>query len=245
MESNPPGISMHATRPSHVERARRLGEVLLQKTEVRKVAIALPSDGGDLDLARGVASAAKILGREVIPLVYEPGRRDYAPEVRDFRDSGAQALVLTGSAEESAEWLLAIRSARLAPLVLATSEINPRGLHDRVRAAAENAIYVGDEWQPLGTLRVEVAAAADSAGFAGRSDFAQGYLIGRNLVRLILEGNFTSARMTKALARQSPRLPRIAVSFVANSPLDSERRPLEVQVPLHQIRNGVAVPYEF
>lgn len=228
------------TRPSDLERSRRLAEVLLARTDVRKVAIAVPESGGDRGLARGVALAVKSMDlKESVLLTYSPGRRDYAPEVRKFRESGARAIVLTGPAGECGEWLIALRAANLDPLVLSSSEIDPSGLHERARRAGEGAIYVGDHWQPRPALEAEIARAADSTGFAAREDFAFGYLIGRNLVRLVLEGNITPARLTDALSRQAPQL-LLGSTSVTSSPLDKGQRPLEVSLPLYVIRSGIS-----
>jgi hypothetical protein len=192
------------SRPSPCDQARSLAQVLVPRPELQKVAIAVPESGGSFGLATCFASAMRAIGREFVELRYEPGRRDFSPEVRRFRESGAQALLLAGPAEESEEWLLALRKAKLAPVVLSHRGIAPEGLHEQAKSAAEGAYFVGNEWTPAkDDDERAVTEAAQRISSEDSPDFRRGYRLGRTLARTIVDGAFTPSRLYLSLESRS------------------------------------------
>jgi ABC-type branched-subunit amino acid transport system substrate-binding protein len=219
-------------RPSSCDQARALAQIVLSRTNLTKVAIAMPSSGGDYGLARCFSSAMRGIGRESVDIMYEPGRRDFSREVQRFREAKAQAILLAGPAEESEEWLAALRKARLTPVVLGTRDLDPNGMHEATRAAAEGAIYVGDEWEFVRADEERRAvAAAERDSFVGSDDYRRGFRLGQNLARTIMDGAFTPSRLFRELrsisrseGTQTP--PRLAGD-------DARDR-----LPVYVIRNG-------
>jgi hypothetical protein len=166
--------------------------------------VAVPASGGDFALARCFTLALTAIGRESVEIVYEPGRRDFSREAQRFRETNAQAILLAGPAEESEEWLLALRKARLAPLVLGTRELDPNGMHDIARSAAEGAIFVDSEWEFVRADDEQAAAgAAERDAFSGSADHRRGFRLGRILARTIMDGAFTSSRLHRELGWRS------------------------------------------
>lgn len=233
-------------RPHSIERGRRLAEVLASRPEVRRIAIAIPSVDGDFDLAAGFLAGARELRREAAVLEYEPGRRDYAPEARHFAESGAQALLLAGPAEESAEWVAALARARLRPLVLGSNELDPAGFHAGVRAGLEGAIFAGDDWEDRdANLLARIHAAGDSLALGDDPGFRRGYRFAWMVTRSVVEGAWTPTSLRLALERRSlPRSPVHPFDTPVQSRAGAVNRPTDVVVPLFVVRNGEARPLE-
>ena len=235
-------------RPPGTECGRRLAEVLMARAETRRIGIAVPDVGRDTPLVLGFTSAARALGRECVFLEYASGRRDYGPEVERFVESGAQALVLAGAAEESGEWLSALAARRLRPLVLGSSELSPDGFHAAVRRHLEGAVFVGRDWSDrrgvvfdrLSKMVPDPEQAAPGQG----SEYRRGYRLGWLLSRTIVEGAITPTRLAEEIARRSLRIGSFGslVVPVRSSNGTTPVRPEEVVVPLYMVKNGEAVP---
>ena len=230
-------------RPPGTERARRLGEVLRARVPQGDLAVALPRDGGDRSLVRGLEVVSHLLGRRLHLLVYEPGRRDYAPEARRFVESGAKALVLAGPAEESAEWALALGRARVKTLLLGPAELDPAGFHPAAKTAIEGAVFVADEWEERDSTLTPGASASAEEGESRQRGFRLGYRIGRE----VRSGAYTPASLTLALAAQSLPVHRpdpwdpLALSA---APDGATGKPSLAIVPLSEVRKGEAVRLE-
>ena len=219
-------------RPSPCDQARALAQVVLARGNLSRVAILVPSAGGAYDLARCFELALSAIKREVVEIEYEPGRRDFSPEVRRLRDANVQAVLLAGPAEESEEWLVAMRKARLAIVVFGTDDLDPNGMHDFARSAAEGVIFAASEWEFVRADDIRRALrAAERDSFAESQDYSRGYRLGRNLARTIMDGAFTPSRLHRELSwkarsegtRTPPRL-------AGDDALD--------RLPLYVIRNG-------
>ena len=183
-------------RPPDFERARCLVDVIRSRPAIRKVAIAVSESGAGYGLAACLAKACQDYGIAIERLDYAAGRRDYAPEVARFATSSADALVLAGPGEESAEWLVALGRRKLHPLVLGDRELDPAGFHPAAQAALDGAVLVDDEWiDDAGSDRATQRAAADSLGFEGSADFARGYAFGRLLALELMHGAYTPSRL--------------------------------------------------
>ncbi len=244
----PRALPVMQMRPPGTERGRRLAEVVRSRPEIRRVAIAIPEDGGDLPLATGFAAALRALGREVVVLEYAPGRRSYAAEATRFAESGAQAILLAGPGEESGEWLASLSSRKLKPLVLGSSELDPAGYHPTTHARIEGAIFVGDDWLDRpGELERRFAVmdpGPDRISDGPGADYRRGYRTGWLVSRSVLEGGYTPSSLARALERHSLKVPTdtrllFPVRTSGTAPLT---KPEEVVVPLYTVKNGEAVP---
>jgi hypothetical protein len=228
------GMGPFIARPSPCDQARALARAVAARTEVGTIAIALPSSRGSYGLAKCFQSAIQAIGRKVVEIEYEPGRRDFTPEARRFRDANAQAILLAGPAEESQEWLIALRKARLTPLVLGTSELDPSGMHDQARSAAEQVTYVGSEWEFVRADEERRAlAAAEQDGFGGSADYRRGFRLGQILARTVVDGAFTPSRLYLELESKSRIEGEPSPARLAGD--DARDR-----LPLFVIRNGAS-----
>jgi len=235
-------------RPPGTERGRRLAEVLRSRADVRRVAIALPEDGGDLPLVTGFAAALRAVGREIVVLEYAPGRRAFTAEAMRFAESGAQAILLAGPGEESGEWLAALAARNSRPLVLGSNELEPSGLHPSARTRLEGAVFVGDDWvDQRGELERrfrQMDPGPDRISGGRGADYRRGYRAGWLLARSISEGAFTASSLALVLARHSLEVPTNSRLLfpVRSSGTAFVTKPEEVVVPLYTVKNGEAIP---
>jgi hypothetical protein len=231
-------------RPTPTERARRLAEMIARRPEIRRVAVALPGSGGDMILASSFLGAMRGLGREAELLIYEPGRRDYAPEAARFVATGAQAILLAGPGEESAEWLGALMARKAKPLVLGTTELDPAGFHAGQRGRLEGAILAGEDWDDRNPGLVE--RLGRTAGDAADDPaFRRGYRLGWVLARAVVEGAYTPSSLRLALEQRSlPRTMATFTSVLVGIDQTGATVPTELVLPLFTIKNGVRVPLD-
>ncbi len=227
-------------RPTSYERGRRLAMFVASRPEITKVAIASPEHGADAALGRGFSDALRALGRERIQLDYAPGRRPYTAEAERFVASGAQAILFAGAGEESGEWLSALAKRNVHPVVLGTLELAPEGFHASQRAALEGAILAGEDWEDRNPDLVARLMALGEP--AMDPDFRRGYRFGWTVARAIVEGAYTPTSLkrvleTRALPQDAGHLGRVLVGIQQGD----ANMPVEVVVPLHTVKNGVAV----
>jgi len=225
-------------RPPGIERGRRLAEFIRSRPDIKKVAIAVPATGGDRTLAVGFGAAFQTIGRELVVLEYEGGRRDYAAEARRFVDSGAGAILFTGPGEESGEWLLALDRLRSRPLVLGTEdELHPQGFHPPLRSKVEGAVLVGSDWEERSGPLAEVRTGEELT--TPGPDYRRGYRAGWMYARAVLDGNFTPSSLARAFARRSFTFDpsgAIVTPIVAMPPAGG--KPVEIAVPMWIVRDG-------
>lgn len=212
-----PGERALVPRPGPDAQARGLLEAARQHG-IRKLALILPSEGGDVRLARALERAAHTGALAVTTIEYLAGRREHREDVRRVRASGADAVVLLGPAEESADWLPALRAGGGALLVLGTDELDPAGFHEPARRAVEGAIFVRTRYAPADTSEVEwdgLTAAAWIAGWAVGNAIAQGADSPRALVQA-LESRIVEGDASDAWLAVPPEVARIEVLRVKN-----------------------------
>jgi hypothetical protein len=231
-----------------IERARRLLGAIAS-TSAETVAVAAPELGADIALARAVENARirNRSGREItfVRFLYAPGRRNYGPEARRFKETGADAIVLCGQTEESTEWVLALSAARLRPQVFGASGLDPRGFHETARRALEGAVYVGSEWSAVGSLRARLESArAAAARPADDKEFDRGFLTGASLARRIVVGNCTPGLLADALTDESPEDFGMVLRMLNPGDVPADPGPPTAEVPLFLVRNGAGVRFE-
>ncbi len=184
----------------------------------RKLALVVPGEGGDLLLAHALGRAAGASALPVTRIEYVAGRREHREDARRVRASGADAVALLGPAEESADWLPALRAGGGAVLVLGTDELDPAGFHEQARRAAEGAIFVRTRYSPVDTSATEwdgPSSAAWIAGWAVGNAIAHGADSPRALVRA-LETRVPEEDASNAWLAVPPEVAKIDVLRVRN-----------------------------
>ena len=239
-------VKPYILRPPEFERARRLVDVVRSRPTIKKVAIAMSTSGAGYGLAACVAKACQDLHIPFERLDYEPGRRDYAAEVARFVATGADALLLSGPGEDSAEWLTALARLRTRPLILGDRELDPSGFHPGAQAALDGAVLVDDEWlDDAASDRAALQAAADSVGFAGSGDFARGYSLGRLLALELGSGAYTPSRLLTELDSASlPDMYGGDWNYIGSRWQILAGHEITRHVPLWTVRRGALVPLE-
>jgi hypothetical protein len=238
---------VYVASPVGTERARRLVAWLRTQSGIDTIGVALPETGGDVALARAFAgllvSTDDDVRRVAVPLRYAAGRRSYAPEVQRARAAGCDALVLCGPPEETAEWLRALRAARVRMLVLGNSGLDPAGLRDDERAAAEGAVYVDSNWRIVGSPRSAKGEAARAAGFDENDrDFERGYVTGGMIARRIVAGNCSAGLLRDAFEDESPVILGLARTMLNPGPNPALPGSGTIDLPLYRIGAGRAEP---
>jgi hypothetical protein len=216
--------------PSPTTRARAL-LAHASARQAKRIVIAMPEVGGDQALAAALESQAR--GLPIERFVYATGRRDYAPEVRELRTRDADALVLLGPAEESGEWLLALDKARLRPFIYGTEELDPAGFHERVRASAEDVVYVGSNFvltDSLGALLRRASGEANADPAERRF-----YLAGRALGEAIAGGAYSPGTLRQALSRR----PGTTFALAGRSAWIEWPERI-ASIPIYRVRGGTA-----
>jgi len=206
----------------------------------------MSTSGAGYGLAACVAKACLDLHIAFERLDYEPGRRDYAAEVARFVATGADALLLSGPGEDSAEWLTALARLRTRPLILGDRELDPSGFHPGAQAALDGAVLVDDEWlDDAASDRAALQAAADSVGFAGSGDFARGYSLGRLLALELGSGAYTPSRLLAELDSASlPDMYGGDWNYIGSRWQILAGHEITRHVPLWTVRRGALVPLE-
>jgi hypothetical protein len=164
----PIGSRVLVPRPGPNALAERLLESA-KRQGAKKIVLVRPDEGGNVELAHALERAAG----QMETVSYVAGRREHREDARRVRATGADAVVLLGPADESADWLPALRSGGSPLLVLGTDELDPQGFHEQARRALEGAIYVRTFWTPADTT---------SWTDASSSAFIAGWAIGRAIL---------------------------------------------------------------
>jgi hypothetical protein len=190
-----------------------------RKQGARKLALVVPTEGGDLRLAHALGRAAEAGGFPVATIEYPAGRREHREDMRQVRASGADAVALLGPGEESADWLPALRASAGAPLlVLGTDELDPAGFHELARRAVEGAIFVRTRYTPADSIAggwTGPSASAWVAGWAVGSAIARGADSPRALLKA-LEAGTSETDASNAWLTIPPEIARIEVLRVKN-----------------------------
>jgi hypothetical protein len=239
------GGVVYVGSPFGAERARKLVSWLRTQRGVDTIGVALPETGGDVALARplvGILNSTEDgVRRVVVPIRYAAGRRNYAPEVGRVRAGGCKALVLCGSPEETAEWLRALRAARVRLVILGGTSLDPTVLRDDERAAAEGAVFVDSRWRLAGALRDTARTAAKARGFQeSDADFERGFVTSMMIARRIVAGNCSPGLLRDALDDESPSIPGLVRRMMNPGTNPGLPGSGAIHLPLYRIRNGRA-----
>ncbi len=221
------------TRPPEWQRARVLARLVSTHPELRRVAIALPETGGNVELARAFGDALDALRRPGLPIRYAPGRTDYASEVADLGKKDAQAILLAGPPRESALWLRAIAESRLPIVVLGGTDLDPSRFPERERQALEGALVVGDEWVDRGTAAFD----SDLLSPELRTTFGRGFRLGGEIARGLRAGAVTAGRLAAYLS--DDRAPGFE-GMLARLRTSAAGRP-DFELPAFEVRHGALV----
>jgi hypothetical protein len=239
------GRGVFVASPVGAERARRLVAWLRMQPHMDTVGVALPETGGDVALARACVGLLRAtdddVRRVVVPIRYASGVRNYGPEARRARELGCDALILCGPPEETAEWLRGLKANRGRMILLGGGGLDPAGLRDVERVAAEGAIFVDSNWRLAGPLRVASEESARAAGIeAVDPDFERGFVTGTMIVRRVVAGNCSPGLLRDALEDESPEILGLVRTMV--NPGTDPTRPGSgtIGLPIYRIRNGVA-----
>jgi hypothetical protein len=158
----PSGSRVLVPRPGPNALAARLLDSA-KRQGAKKIVLVQPDEGGNVELAHALVRA----NGQLETVTYTAGRREHREDARRVLATGADAVVLLGAAEESADWLPTLRSAGSQLLVLGTDELDPEGFHEQARRALEGAIYVRTFWTPSDTTSwTDASSSAFIAGWA-------------------------------------------------------------------------------